>query len=92
MKGKRILSRIAQAADLGLEPILGKTLIELLDRESALIENHCGVISYCSERIVVRSNVGNISISGCNMSIWEMNTEQLIIRGDIHCVSFNGSL
>ena len=50
MKNRHLMERVLEAVDLSTEPVPGKTLIEIVDNRSILIENHCGVISYGKER------------------------------------------
>ena len=52
--GRRyILERVAKAMDLSNEPIPGKPLVEIVGNRSVLIENHCGVLSYSKEHMVI---------------------------------------
>lgn len=90
MENKQILERMARVTDLSTEPIPGKPLIEIVSDSSVLIENHCGVISYSSECISVRTKQGCIVITGSQMILSKMSKEQLRISGKIRSVELRG--
>lgn len=84
MNNKHLLERMAKVADLSTEPIPGRPLIEIVSDTSVLIENHCGVISYSLECIVVKTKQGCIVVNGAQMVLTRMSREQLKISGRIH--------
>ena len=83
MDKKRFFDRVATATDLGNEPIPGKTLIEIVSDSSVLIENHCGVISYSTECVVIKTKHGCVDVSGSQLVLRRMSSEQLKISGII---------
>ena len=90
MDKKHLLEKMMRAADLNGEPIPGKTLIEVMDNRSVLIENHCGVTEYCKQYISVKTRDGFICVSGCNMTLAKMSKEILRIQGKIHQITIQG--
>lgn len=90
MERKHLLEKVMRAADLDGESIPGKTLIEIVDNRSMLIENHCGVTQYCREHISVKTKEGSICVLGCNMTLTKMSKEILRIQGIINQVSIQG--
>lgn len=83
MDKKRFFDRMALVADLDNEPIPGKTLIEIVSDSSVLIENHCGVISYSSECVSVKTKQGCIIVSGSQLVLRKMSSEQIRICGTV---------
>ena len=90
MTRRHLFEKMMQAADLYGEPIPGKTLIEVIDNCSVLIENHCGVIEYCTQNISVKTKDGLIRVAGCNMTLIKMSGEILRIRGKINQITIQG--
>ena len=85
---KYILSRLADGADLGEEPLPGQSLVEIAGDRRLLIENHCGVKEYSRERIGVRVGYGQIMICGCGLELVRMCKEQLVVTGRIDGITF----
>lgn len=90
MEKKHLLEKMMRVADLDGEPIPGKTLIEIVDNRSVLIENHCGVSAYCTDQIRVKTKEGCICVTGCNMTMTKMSKEILRIQGRINQISIQG--
>ena len=80
---KHILERLMHAADLTVEPVPGKPLIEIMDNRKVLIENHFGVSEYSLTQIGVIVHFGKIQISGNNLMLAQMCKERLVITGTI---------
>ncbi len=90
MDKKHIWERMARAADLTTEPIPGRPLIEIVGENSVLIENHCGVISYSTEQVTVKTKNGCICVAGTGLLLSKMSKEQLRICGKICSVKLRG--
>lgn len=90
MRGKNIFRKMTNALEISEQPTAGKTLIEIFDNRSVLIENHCGVISYSAECIAIKTKCGAISVSGCSLFIHKISKEQLRIHGYVQKVELNG--
>ena len=90
MERRHLLEKMMRAADLDGEPIPGKTLIEIVDNRSVLIENHCGVTEYCRQHISVKTKEGCVCVTGCNMTLTKMSKEILRIQGKIDQISIQG--
>ena len=90
MKNRHLMERVLEAVDLSTEPVPGKTLIEIVDNRSILIENHCGVISYGKERIIIKTKNGCIIVSGTCLILSKMSKDILRITGVVTCVELQG--
>lgn len=84
------LDKMARAVDLSTEPTPGKPLVEIVGDQSVLIENHCGVISYSTQCIRVKTKQGCICISGSGLVLKRLSREQLKISGTIINVELHG--
>ena len=90
MSDKHLFERVARAVDLGSEPIPGKPLVEIIGEGAVLIENHCGVISYSSETVCVKTKRGCICVHGAGLTLTKMSKELLRICGKIQNVELRG--
>ena len=86
-RGRHILERLADEADLTAEPMPGQPIVEIAGDSRVLIENHFGVRGYSRERIVVNVKYGCIHVCGCGLELMRMTREQLVIRGRIDSVT-----
>ncbi len=82
-KGRYILERLADEADLTAEPLPGQPIVEVAGDRRVLIENHYGVKAYSHEQIVVKVKYGCVCICGCGLELMRMTKERLVIRGRI---------
>lgn len=86
MGQRQLMERMMKAMDLGMEPIPGKPLIEIVGNSAVLIENHCGIISYSKECITVKTKGGSVCVCGCGLVLTRMSKELLRICGRIQNV------
>lgn len=89
MKKGSALVRFIHSVDLPEEPIPGKPLIEILDNQRVLIENHLGVCEYEDTVIRVRVKSGSIRVLGCNLELARMTKGVLVISGQIEAVQLH---
>ncbi len=92
MRQGRFVERMMHVMDLESEPIPGKPLIEIVGNTTALIENHCGIISYSNECVSVKTKGGCICISGSGLVLNKMSKDLLRICGRIQNVELRGRL
>lgn len=90
MKKRNLVDRITDLVGLPTEPLPGKPLVEILNDQSVLIENHKGIVGYNCETVNVQTTTGYIMIQGDQLMLHKISKEQLLIRGQIHCVKLNG--
>lgn len=89
-RAEHFWERLADAAQIGNEPLPGETVVEIAGTRRVLIENHLGVSGYNSTRVLVHVKFGWICVSGCNLELLHMTKTQLVIRGQIDGVSLQG--
>ena len=82
---KHIIAAL-NAAELTDAPVPGLPLIELAGDRRILIEHHCGVSEYGTQRVCVKVKFGQVCISGRELCLAKMSKSQLIISGEIQSV------
>lgn len=86
MKNRRSAGIDAPALEW-LSDLSGKTArITSVGGKSLLVENHRGILSYESGRILLSTRCGNIEISGENLCLTEVRRDALVVRGEIRHV------
>lgn len=85
-RGRSILERLSNAADLPDEPLPGLPLVEIAGERRVLIENHLGVTEYGAQNIRVKVKFGQICVSGTGLELARMTRGQLIIAGRIDSI------
>ena len=73
------------------QDVLGQVLpnvpvAELAGDQRLLIENHLGVTEYGCDCIGVKVRYGYLYIRGSNLSLSYMNSQQLVVCGDIDSI------
>ena len=80
------MRQLLDGADLVEEALPRQPLVELLGDSRVLIENHCGVTEYGTERICVRMRFGSVAICGCGLHLGQMSRHRLVIIGSVHAI------
>lgn len=86
-KGRFLLDRLTEDADLAAQPLPGQPIVEIAGDRRVLIENHFGVKEYGTQRITVKVKYGCVCICGEHLELMRMTREQLVICGRIDCVT-----
>ena len=84
------MRQVADHAELMDEVVPGQPVVELLGEGRVLIEGHKGVSAYSDQEIEVKTRLGVVKISGCNLKLTNMSTYRLVISGSISCVYLVG--
>jgi sporulation protein YqfC len=69
--------------DLSAEVTMDLPLIMLVGQQKLYIENHKGISLYMSDKIKIRVKPGYVIITGSELVIGEIKTENLSISGQI---------
>ena len=88
-RGRMFLEQLKDKAEIGTDSMPGRPVVEIAGQERVLIENHCGVMGYSRERILVKMKYGSVSVCGCGLRLLQMTREQLVIGGRIDGVSLH---
>jgi len=84
-----IKSSLSEILELPKDIVLDLPKITLIGNLQAYIENHKGIIEYSKERIRINSNNGILRITGRNMFIRTIVTEEIIVVGEIETIEFS---
>lgn len=83
MKENNIFASLVRGMDLGVEPIPGQPVLEILGNNRVIIENHQGVTLYLETQINVQVRDGEIQVKGSKLSIIQITDTQIVIMGII---------
>ncbi|HIT33215.1 MAG TPA: sporulation protein [Candidatus Faecousia intestinigallinarum] len=92
-RGRGLLQRITEGADLPGEPLPGLPLVEVAGDRRVLVENHGGVTEYGREQIRIQVRYGQVCVCGAGLELVMMTKEQLVICGrieSVHLIRGNG--
>ena len=94
-KKKRISNnlkkRFTELSDLPQELITNYSRMVLLGDKEFLIENYSGIIEYEMHKIRLRSASGIIQVLGDNLTINELDNEELLVKGIIRGIEIEGN-
>lgn len=88
MKGKTIKEEVNKYLELPEELFLNLSKVTIVGKKEVSIENYKGIIEYENEVIRVNTSDGIIKISGKNLEIISIITEEILIGGNICGVEF----
>ncbi|QZY56550.1 sporulation protein YqfC [Crassaminicella profunda] len=87
-KTKEIRESVSELLELPKDIMLDLPRITLLGKLQLYIENHKGIIEYSDTRIRVNTKSGVIRITGRELSIKTIVTEEIIICGQVENIEF----
>lgn len=83
---------IDELLEIPIELSTDNPKITIIGFEKVLIENHKGILEYQDYFIRLNTYIGIININGFNLSLEEMNTDDLIITGKIEGIDFENTI
>lgn len=89
MKNGRFMWEQMKQQGACTETSVFQTIVEILGDRRILIENHRGVVTYSKEKILVKVKYGTVSVCGRNLELTSMTKDQLVIFGNIQCISLH---
>lgn len=84
-----IKSSISDILELPKDIVLDLPKIVMVGNMQMYIENHKGIIEYGKQRIRINTNNGILRITGKNMIIRTIVSEEIAIIGEIEIVEFS---
>lgn len=87
-KTKEVKESISELLELPKDIMLDLPRITLVGNLQLYIENHKGIIEYSTQRIRINTKSGVIRITGKNLAIKTIITEEIIISGNIDQMEF----
>jgi len=83
--------RFTELSDLPQELVTDYSRMVLLGDKEFLIENYSGIIEYEMHKIRLRSASGIIQVCGDNLTINELDNEELLVKGIIRGIEIEGN-
>ncbi len=74
--------------ELPTELDLTAARLTVVDGRQLLLENHRGLLSYGSERMVIAMKRGRLCLTGSGLSLLAMNRRELLIGGKLQAVEW----
>ena len=87
-KSRKIGRAISIALELPEDVILGLPRVTLQGDESLLIENHCGILEYSNDKVVVNTSLKPIMITGKRLVIRNIGKDNIGVEGHIRSFEF----
>lgn len=84
----RLKEKITEVLELPKEVVLNIPKLTIFGCKDILIENYKGIIEYDNERIRINTGSGVIKITGSNLNIREITSEDVIVNGIIDSLEF----
>lgn len=81
-------NKVSEKLNLTSNILLGEPLIELYGKSKIRIENHRGIVQYNSQIIKLNTILGTLQITGENLEMTSLVTEEMYITGQIESVSY----
>ena len=86
--GDIVRKKIAEAADVPKDVVLGMPLVSLTGKAELCIENYRGILEYTEELIRIRTKEGVLRVTGRRMRIEYYLDDEMQITGNIAKVEF----
>ncbi|WP_341534061.1 sporulation protein YqfC [Sporosalibacterium faouarense] len=83
-----IKSSLSEILELPKDIVLDLPKITMIGNLQVYIENHKGIIEYSKQRIRINTNIGILRITGKDMYIRNIVTEEVIVVGEIAELEF----
>lgn len=62
--------------------------VELIGRMTVIVSRHHGLTEYTAQKICAESSEGRICVSGSGLTVTQMNSQTLTVRGRISSVTY----
>lgn len=87
-KHPKFLENFAGAMDLPRELIFNLPRIILTSNEEIYIENYRGIVNYSETEIQLNTTKMPIKITGNGLTIFQIASEEITVRGNIKSIEF----
>lgn len=83
-----VKEKVARLLEIPQDVVSDRPKITTVGRKEVFVENYRGIIEFNNEIVRINSNHGVIRITGKNMRIREITSEDIIICGDIDNIDY----
>lgn len=81
-----VYNNLIVRTNMPLSDSIGGLKLSILDFMCILIEGHNGILQYSLTEITIRLKKGNLIISGNGLTIYEINADEIIIKGNMSAI------
>lgn len=89
MEKKTLKTRVADAASMPKDVILGVPIVTLTGQIEVCIENYRGIIEYTDLLVRVQTKIGQVKIIGKRLQIEYYTNDEMKVTGRITAVEYN---
>jgi len=87
-KKNKIRNRLNRALEVPAEINFNIPKVTILKFEEMVIENYKGILEYQDFFIRIKTSIGIVNVNGFNLSLEEMTSDDLMVKGNIESVDF----
>lgn len=87
-KRKNVKGRINRMLEVPDEVVSNVPKLTILKFEEVLIENYKGILEYQDFFVRIQTYIGIININGFKLSLEEMTTDDVVVKGKIDSIDF----
>ena len=88
MGKEQIREKLASAASMPKDVVLGASVVTMLGRNEVSIENYRGIIEYTDTLIRVQTKSGQIRLTGKRLQIEYYTNDEMKVTGAVHTLEF----
>ena len=88
MEKEQIREKLASAASMPKDVVLGASVVTMLGRNEVSIENYRGIIEYTDTLIRVQTKSGQIRLTGKKLQVEYYTNDEMKITGAVHTLEF----
>lgn len=82
-RGAAIRQRVAETLELPEDIVMDVPKVTIIGNVQMNIENHQGIIELGSDKVRINTNIGVLKITGSRLVIKSIDSEEIIIAGNI---------
>ena len=88
MGKEQIREKLASAASMPKDVVLGASVVTMLGRNEVSIENYRGIIEYTDTLIRVQTKSGQIRLTGKRLQIEYYTNDEMKVTGAVYTLEF----
>lgn len=85
-RSTRAMNRINEILEIPREVVSDEPKLTIIGFNELLIENYKGILEYEDFYVRINTHIGIININGFNLSLQQMNDENIMVNGKIESI------
>ena len=85
-KTNRLASKINKVLEVPREISSIDTKVTIIGFDEMLVENYKGILEYEEFYIKIKTQIGNINISGFNLNLEQVTEDDILVKGKIESI------